>query len=151
MSDVALWWAARSRREQILLGVLGAVALLAALLLLVVKPLQAARGEALADIRTYQTLAGRLRAAGPPVAGRPALRTGQPSAIVAATAAEAGLLPAATTPAGSGVTVTLADAPYDAVLRWVAATEATSALRLRTLSIDPGRGPGLVMVRAEFS
>ena len=151
MGEAKAWWLGRSRREQVLLAILGGVAAIALLLVAVVKPLQAARGAALADIRTYQTLAARLRAAGPLAADTPVMRSGTPDAILAATAADAGIGAIVATPAGAGMAVTIADAPYEGVLRWIAATEATSTLRLRTLSLRAGRAAGLVAVSAEFS
>jgi general secretion pathway protein M len=51
-------------RERMMLGVLGALLLAAVLVFGVIKPLQSARAEALADIRTYETLTARIRAAG---------------------------------------------------------------------------------------
>jgi general secretion pathway protein M len=142
---LVLWWQARSVREQWLLGILGGVALVALLLVAVVKPLQAARGAALADIRTYQSLATRLRAnADAGTAARP-MRTGDTAAILSAAAAAQGLAPQI---AADG-TATLADAPYDATLRWISDVEATSALRLDTLALTPAT-PGRIAARARF-
>ncbi len=141
---LSAWWAERSTRERRLLTALAAVAVVALLLIAVVRPLQAARGRALADIRTYQTLAARLRAAGPRGPAVP-LRTGDPAAIVASSAAGAGLSPLVA-PGPGGTVATLTAAPYDATLRWIADLEATSALRVDDLSVTPA-APGLVDAR----
>lgn len=138
------WWQARSVREQWLLGILGGVALAALLLVAVVKPLQAMRGEALADLRTWQSLATRLRAAGAVGAGRP-MRSGDTATILSAAATAQGLAPRI---AADG-TATIADAPYDAMLRWIADVEATSPLRLDTLAITPA-APGRVAATIRF-
>jgi len=148
-AELRAWWAARSQRERVLLGVLGGLAVAALLLLAVVRPLQDAKGQALAEIRTYQALTGQLRAVGRQGAG-PAPRTGPPAELATRTASEAGLAVASAAPDGGGVAVTLADAPYDAVLRWVAETEARTPLRLAVIAIQPGRAPGLVAARAVF-
>jgi general secretion pathway protein M len=147
------WWRVRSSREQILLGALGGLALLALLLIAVVRPLQAARSAALADIRTYQSLAARLRAAGPPSPGaaRPPVVAGDPAQVIATTAAAQTLVPREVAAESGGFRVTLADAPYDAVLRWLATIEASSPLRVASLSITRGQAPGLVAARVVLS
>lgn len=141
-----LWWSDRSRREQMLLGVLAAIALLALLLVAVVKPLEAARARATAEIRTYDMLAMRLRAAGPGLSG--ATRHGQPASVVAASAGATGVSVQRVEPEGGKLTVVLADAPFDAVLRFVADLERTSALRVAEARIEQSNsGPGLVTAR----
>ena len=137
-----IWWSGRSRREQVLLGVLAAFAILALLLIAVVRPLEAARARATADIRTYDMLAMRLRAAGPGLGA--AARRGPPASIVAASAGAAGVNVQRVEPEGGRVTVVLADAPFDAVLRWIADVEGSSDLRARDLDLAAGTAPGLV-------
>jgi general secretion pathway protein M len=141
-----IWWSGRSRREQVLLGVLAAFATLALLLIAVVRPLEAARARATADIRTYDMLAMRLRAAGPGLGA--AARRGPPASIVAASAGAAGVNVQRVEPEGGRLTVVLADAPFDAVLRFVADLEWTSALRVSEARIEASAsGPGLVTAR----
>jgi general secretion pathway protein M len=140
------WWAERSRREQVLLGALAAIGILALLLVAVVRPLEAARARAAADIRTYDMLAMRLRAAGPGIGA--AARRGSPSAIVAASAGATGVTVNRVEPEGGRLTVVLGDAPFDSVLRFVADLERTSALRVAEARLEQSNsGPGLVTAR----
>jgi general secretion pathway protein M len=141
-----LWWSDRSRREQRLLGALAAIGLVALLLVAVVKPLEAARARATADIRTYDMLAMRLRASGPGLGA--AVRRGPPATVVAASAGATGVNVQRVEPEGGRLTVVLADAPFDAVLRFVADLERTSALRVAEARIEQSNsGPGLVTAR----
>lgn len=126
------WWADRSRREQALLAVLAATALAALLLVGVVRPLQAAQARAAADIRTYDRLAMRLRAPGLAAASR----HGPPAQIVAQIAAISGLTVQRVEPEGARLRVIFADAPFDAVLRWVAELERSSPLRIGEAQIE---------------
>ncbi|MDO6413608.1 type II secretion system protein GspM [Sphingomonas sp. BIUV-7] len=142
-----LWWSGRSQREQVLLGVLAALGTLAILMALVVRPLETARAQATADIRTYDMLAMRLRAAGPGMAGA-AARHGPPAGIVAASAGATGVTVQRVEPESGRLTVVLADAPFDAVLRFVADLERTSSLRVGEARIEASAtGPGLVTAR----
>lgn len=138
------WWADRSARERALLAALGGMALAALLIVAVVRPIQAERARAAADIRTADMLALRLRGAGP---GRgAALRgRGSPAAIVSQSAAAAGLTIARIEPEGGRLRVAFADAPFDAVLRWIATIEQTGAVRVGEARIDRGLSvPGSV-------
>jgi general secretion pathway protein M len=140
------WWSDRSQREQRLLGALAAIGIIALLLVAVVKPLEAARARATADIRTYDMLAMRLRAAGPGLGA--AARRGPPATVVAASAGATGVNVQRVEPEGGRLTVVLADAPFDAVLRFVADLERTSALRVAEARIEQSNnGPGLVTAR----
>jgi general secretion pathway protein M len=128
------WWADRSSREQMLLGVLAALAMTALLLIAVVRPLEATRARAAADIRTYDMLAMRLRAAGPGLAI--ATHKGSPSQIVSQIAATSGLTVQRVEPENGKLRVVFADAPFEAVLRWVSEVERTSALRISEAQIE---------------
>lgn len=141
---LSLWWAERSFRERRLLIALAVVAAVALLLVAIVRPLQATRGEALADIRTYQTLSARLRAV-PPGMPPVARRTGDAASIISTSAASFGLSPRV-----NGSSATLAAAPYDATLRWIADVEATSAFRVDSLSMTATQTPGVINLRVTF-
>lgn len=147
-----LWWGGLTSRERWLVGTLGG--LLAALILVfgVVKPLQAARAEALADIRTYETLTARVRAAGVlvPASARPQLRAGAPAQAVEAAAREAGLT-VAVTPGGAGLAAQVAGAPYEAVVGWIANVERTTTLRVRRVELLRGGAVGRVNATVEFA
>ncbi|WP_404711569.1 type II secretion system protein GspM [Sphingomonas sp. MMS24-J13] len=127
-------WQARSSREQILLAVLALLALAALLLVAVVRPLETARARAAADIRTYDMLAMRLRAAGPGLAAD--MHRGPPAQIVSQTAAASGLTVQRVEPENGKLRVVFADAPFEAVLRWVSEIERTSALRIGEAQIE---------------
>jgi general secretion pathway protein M len=128
------WWQARSSREQILLGLLALLALAALLLVAVVRPLEAARARAAADIRTYDMLAMRLRATGPGLAV--GMHRGPAAQIVSQTAAANGLTVQRVEPENGRLRVVFADAPFEAVLRWVSEVERTSALRISEAQIE---------------
>jgi general secretion pathway protein M len=129
------WWSGLSRREQMLVGVLGVLLALAVLVYGVVKPLQAARADALADIRTYETLSARIRAAGTLTTTRAPRRQGPPAQVASSSAGAFGLV---VTPEAipGGVRVTIADASYDSLMAWLADLSGTSDLRVRRLSIQ---------------
>ncbi|ODP39428.1 type II secretion system protein GspM [Sphingomonas turrisvirgatae] len=143
-----LWWSGLTTRERWLVGTLGG--LLAALILVfgVVKPLQAARAQALADIRTYETLTARVRAAGVlvPAGARPAQRSEPPAQAVQNIAREAGL----TAAVAPDMTTTLAEAPYEAVLGWIANVERTTSLRARRVELRRGAAAGRVLATVVF-
>ncbi|MES2988794.1 MAG: type II secretion system protein M [Pseudomonadota bacterium] len=143
------WWGGLSRRERILVGSISA--LLAAVLLIygVIKPLQSARADALADIRTYETLNARILAAGT-LTGRPApRRQGAPLQVVTTSAAAIGLIATPEATAG-GVRVTVTDANYDNLMAWLADLVATSDLRATRVSIQRGTAPGRVSAVVDF-
>lgn len=146
------WWAGLSSRERWLVGTLGGIVGGLALVFLVVQPLQAARADALADIRTYETLTAQVRAAGvlTPQGAKPQLREGAPDAAAQAAASEAGIV-ATIAPSGAGLTAQVADAPYEAVLGWIANVERTTPLRARKVELRKGGAVGRVSASVEFS
>lgn len=143
------WWSQRSQRERLMLGVLAA--LLAAVVLVygVIQPLQNARARAFADIRTYETLNARLRAAGPLTKRTGPARTGPAPQVVSESAAAFGLSPRVETAEG-GVNATLVDASYDSVMSWLADLGATSRLRVRSVSLQRGSAAGQVNATIGF-
>ena len=142
-------WQARSRREQWLLGGLAAILALYVLVAMVILPVQRARARALSDIRTYEGLSARLRGAGP-LGQAPAQpqASGSPAAILSASAARFGVVPVVAE-GGDGLRVTVADAPYESLLRWIAEVEQTSRLRVVRLRLD--RRPSSGFVSAELT
>jgi len=143
------WWSGLSRREQWLVAVLGGLLALVVLVYGVVKPLQAARADALADIRTYETLTARIRAAGTLTTAQPARRQGPPAQVLSSSATTFGLVAAPETIPG-GVRVTLADASYDSLVAWLADLSATSDLRVRRIAIQKRPTPGRVSASVDF-
>ncbi len=146
-----LWWDGLTRREHWLVGMLGGLLAVLILVFGIVKPLQATRAEALADIRTYETLTARVRAAGVLVAPaqRPQLRTEPPAQAAEAIAREAGMT-ATIAPGGTGLTAQVAEAPYEAVVGWIANVERTTPLRVRRVELRKAGAAGRVNASVEF-
>lgn len=141
------WWGGLSTRERVLLAVLGGVAAIALMLVLVVKPLQAARAQALADIRTYETLSAGLTAAGG--SARPAGpgRSGPVAQILTTTAAGFGLTVQRVEPEAGRTRVVMDGVPYDAAMRWLADLETGGGVTLAEVRIDRGTTPAQVNVQ----
>lgn len=146
------WWSGLSSRERWLVGSLGVILGALALVFGIVKPLQAARAEALADIRTYETLTARVRAAGvlTPQATRPQMRAGTPIEAARSAAGDAGIT-ANVTPGGAGATAQIAEAPYEAVVGWIADVERTTPLRARRVELRKDGAAGRVSASVEFA
>ncbi len=140
---VRVWWSERSIREQILLGALSAIGIFG-MLLVVLAPLRQDRRDALIDIRAAALLEARLRAGGGDLAAVGKFRRGTASAIVTDSAAAASIVIKQVEPSGSDLRVTLADAPFDAVVTWIAEIENTSNLRLRNAAIERQGAAGFV-------
>jgi len=140
------WWQGRSSREQLLLGVLAALAISWALIVLVIQPIWTLRREAIVNLQTYEALNARLRA-GATIGGGVAQRQGSPAAILSASATAFGLAPQIT-PDRDRFRAVLTDAPYEEVMRWVADVERTSPLRFETMRLQ--RRPAKGFVSAEF-
>jgi len=143
------WWSGLSRRERVLVSVLGGLLAFAVLVYGVVKPLQAARADSLADIRTYETLSARIRAAGTLTTARPARRQGAPAQIVSSSATSFGLTAAPEVIPG-GVRVVIADASYDTLVAWLADLAGSSDLRVKRLSMQRRPTTGRVSASVDF-
>lgn len=145
------WWSTRSPRERVMLGVLAVLIGGVVLVYGVIKPLQAARAQALADIRTYETLNARIRAAGTiSTAPKAQARPGAPLEAVRASAAAQGLTANAEATA-AGVRATVAQGSYDAVMAWIADVGATTRLRVTSVTIQRGSGAGRVSASVDFA
>lgn len=144
------WWEGLSSRERVLVGTLGTLLGLAILVYGVIRPLQSARAEAMADIRTYETLNARIRAAGTlgPRSGAPP-RTGPAQDIVTQSAAGFGLVVQVEAVPG-GVLATVAEGNYDTVLNWMADVARTSALTATRVDIQRREAPGKVFASVEY-
>lgn len=143
------WWSNLSQRERKLVGSLAVLLVLLVAVYGVVKPIQAARADARADIRQFETLNARIRAAGtlPPV--QP-LAAGPPDAAIAAAAGRAGLTVQTVPMVTGGYRVTVADGAYDGVIRWIDEVARTTTLGIRQVSIVRGTAPGHVSATVEF-
>ncbi|WP_033921349.1 type II secretion system protein GspM [Sphingomonas sp. 37zxx] len=143
------WWSGLTQRERILVAVLGALLAGVVLVYGVVKPIQAARAQAQADIRTYETLNARIRAAGTLTPGG-TRREGPPEAIVTGAAEGFGLVPTVT-PIEGGVRAVVTDASYDNVVGWIAEVSRSSALGVVRTDIVRRPTPGHVTATVEFA
>lgn len=143
------WWSNLSRRERLMLGVLATLLAAVVLVFGVVKPLQSARASALQDIRTYETLTARIRAAGTLSANQPQRRQGTPADVITGSAPSFGLT-ATVGPLPDGNRATIADGTYDSVLAWLADLSATSSLRIRRVDIQRRAEPGRVSAIVDF-
>ncbi len=143
------WWQGLSTRERVLLGTLAALLAGVVLVYGVVRPVQAARAQARADIRQAETLMARVRAAGRLDAAPQVAASGPPQAVIAAAAATAGLQPTVAA-AGGGVTATLTDAPYPAVVMWLSSVASTSTIGVRRVTMQRGGTSGRVNATIEF-
>lgn len=151
LARLSAWWDGLSMRERVLVGTLGGLLAVAVLVYGVIKPLQAARAQAFADIRTYETLNARLRAAGPNLKAAAPQRTGTPAEVVSQAATALGFqAQVSPAPAGAGVTVAAASVPYDAAVAWVADVERTSALRASRVAMTRAVAAGRVDLQASF-
>ncbi len=143
------WWSARSRRERVLLGILAALAGLFVAVQLVARPILAARADAFADIRQFETLNARIRAAGR-LSATTVTAPLAPDAAVTGAAQRASIV-ATTQATPGGVRATVADAPYDAVIAWIADATRSGALGIRSASITRRQTPGRVAATVEFA
>jgi general secretion pathway protein M len=144
-----VWWNDRSPRERVMLGVLGGLLAILILVFGVIGPLQNARARALADIRTYETINARLRAAGPRQPRTGPARTGAPAQVISESAAGFGLSPRVEEIPG-GVRATLTDVPYDSLVSWLGDLGATARLRVRRVSLQRGASAGHVNATIGF-
>ncbi len=143
------WWSTLSPRERVLVSIFGALLALTILVFGVVKPLQAARAQAIADIRTHETLTARIRAAGTLSATPVPRRQGAPRDVATSSAQHFGLTVVPEAVAG-GVRVTVADATYESLIAWLADLSATSDLRVRRLDIQRRPTPGHVSATVDL-
>jgi len=150
LSRTGSWWQARSPRERAMLA--GIAVFLVAIVLVygVVKPIQGARAAAFADIRTYETLNARIRAAGTLSAVKPQRRTGAPEVIATQSAGAFGVA-LTTAPIAGGVRASVADASYDSLVHWLADVTTTSDLRIRSVTLQRLGVPGHVSGTVELA
>lgn len=143
------WWQGLSTRERVLVGTLGLLFAGVVLVYGVVKPVQAARAQARADIRQAETLMARVRAAGRLEAAPQTIAAGPPQSVIGSTAATAGLQPTIAE-ANGVITATLTDAPYPAVVTWLSSVASTSTIGVRRVTMQRGATSGRVNATVEF-
>ncbi|WP_029417997.1 type II secretion system protein GspM [Brevundimonas bacteroides] len=141
IDSAAAWYAARSRREQILLAGLGGLLAGAVLWLLILRPLLDARTASVARIAAYEEVMVRVRTAGPPgpmVAGL----DGPLDTAIPTQAATFGVVPTVAMD-GEAATVTVSEGRYDSLIPWLSALEASGAV-LSSVELQRGSQPGAV-------
>jgi len=145
------WWDARAPRERTMLAALSVLIGGVALIYGVILPLQNARASAFADIRTYETLNARIRAAGSLSPQRAVPRGGDPLSVINGSAASLGVVAQVTPIPGGGVRATIADASYDSLVAWLADVGATSKLTVRSVQLTRRPAPGRVSATVDFT
>ena len=143
------WWQGLSTRERVLVGTLATLLAGVVLVYGVVKPVQAARAQARADIRQAETLMARVRAAGRLESAPQTIAAGPPQSVISSTAATAGLQPTVAE-ANGAITATLTDAPYPAVVTWLGSVASTSTIGVRRVTMQRGATSGRVNATVEF-
>lgn len=147
--DGRSWWEARAPREQALLLGLATVLVLAAAIGGFVKPLEAVRAEARADIRLYDSLTVRLRAAGPDLNAQ-ATRlagTGTVQVIASTTAGELALPIRQIEQRGAMTNVILSEVDFTRLMRWLDQLDRESGITVTSARIERQTLPGVVNAR----
>lgn len=141
------WWGRLSIRERRMVAGLALILTLVALVFLVVRPLQAARAEALADIRLHETLNARILAAGRLDAAQ-AAPAGSPDQLVQQAAGQMG---AAFTVQGDGYVLTLTNADYALLIGQLGQVTRGGGLAVTRADLVRGNAPGRVSGTVELA
>lgn len=141
------WWNARNRREQVLIGLLAAIALIALIWLAIIRPLQTYRKDMRAGISRHEALNAALRRAGPALRTSTADSSAPAAAIIAATAARYNLAIVRIAPEEDGNRIELQSVDYAQLIRWLADLDKNAGLHPATIEITRADGPGLVHVQ----
>jgi general secretion pathway protein M len=141
LDNAAAWYAARSRREQIMLAFLGGLLIVAALWLLVLRPLLDARAASVSRIAAYEEVMVRVRTGGPPGASVAPLE-GPLETAIPTQAAAFGIVPTVAME-GEVATVTVSEGRYDSLIPWLAALESSGTV-LSSVELQRGSQPGAV-------
>ena len=139
----AVWMASRSRREQVMIAVLGGLVVIAVVWLAILRPLFDARATAVGRIAAYEQVMVDVRARG---GARPAVAplSGPLQSAIPAQAATFGITPTVTGD-DAAAEVSATGARYDAVISWLAALEG-AGVTLSSVQIRRGASDGLVDV-----
>lgn len=141
---ISAWWQARSERERLLLGALATTAGAWLAITAILQPLLGAHAAAEASIARADAALARL-AALPAIDTAATSGDAQPAtAVITATAPDYGMTIRRLEPDGDGARVTLADAGYPEILRWVQALESEHDLHVASIQVDRRPDPGVV-------
>lgn len=143
-----MWLDARSVRERRLILGLSILAGIAVLWYGILQPLHRAREAAAVRIETAAQLSARLRTASPGAAAvSEAPLTGEMADILRRRAVTFGLSPDRIEPEAGGAGITIENARYDAVMRFVGAVEGVDGGAVQDLRIERGNSPGIVRLQ----
>lgn len=139
------WWAQRTPRERFLIGAMGLA--LGGYLLAVsaVQPLLAARTKALVTIAQMDRALAQLASSPESGAGQTAALSDRPvTTIVTETAVDSGIAIRRIETDAAGARLSIEDAAFDAVLRWIDTLETDHGLRVVSVEMDRRPKPGMV-------
>ncbi len=143
------FWDGRSGRERTLLSGLASVLALCLVVMVVLRPLMNARETARGEIQLYDSLAARLRAAGPdlkaPATG--AARSATVQSIVTTTAGESALQIRQIEPEGPVTHVVLEAVDFTRLVQWLDRLERDFGLTAASARIERQIAPGVVNAR----
>lgn len=142
------WWDERQARERVLIAGLAAVLTVFVILNVFWRPVHQARQNAITEIRLYDALAVRLKAAGPtlraPIGTGP---VGPPQAIVTSTAGEAALAIRQIEQQGTQTRVVLDGADFVKLVQWLERLEREAGLSVADAELERQAAPGVVNAR----
>ena len=142
------WWDDRQPRERLLLMGLAAILSIWILIAGILGPIADARQTVREDIRRYDSLAVRLRAAGPELRAAGGIsRTGSVQSIVATTAAEASLQIRQIEPKGAATSVALDGADFNRLVQWLDRLNREAGLSVSEIELERQTAPGVVNAR----
>ncbi len=145
------WFRSLTVREQVLVGLGMPIAIVALAINYLWLPLGAARDAAISDIAAYRLVADTARLAADagdqfiqpiPVSASMPLAT-----RITRSADAASLRLRRVEPDGTGIRVTLDDAPFAQVLLWLAELEQTDRVTVAAIEMDRRPAPGIVTSR----
>ena len=147
MSALTARWQAFSPRERLLVGILGALALVLLLTVLVLRPLAATRADGVAAFaEASQTRAAVARAVGSG-AGASVPNTGPLRNVVEATATEAGIVIDRYDFRGDGVDLTISDIDAPTLYAWLGTLSTQHGIVVGEASLRTSGDAGLVTAR----
>lgn len=142
------WFNGRAAREQVLILIGGATALVYGGFVGVWHPLSALRAAALADISRFEAIAARVSAAGPNLSSVGENGAGQPSAtLITDSATAVGLVIRRLEPEGERTRIEIEEADFTVLVDWLSLLEQDHSLRVATIELDRRPAPGLVSAR----